>query len=116
MKTLAIIVDKLPECCTKCNYYNQWGGYDGYDKCNAKNETIMGDGEKREKDCPLRLKPKQKEAVTKEQTSKYDYICHVDPYAAGYNDCLNEILGGTKNDRTNGSYKLDLLWSSPFTF
>lgn len=96
MNTLAIIVDKLPVSCTKCDYYNERGGYDRYDKCNAKNETIVGDSDKREKDCPLRLNPKYKHAETIEYTGKYDYVCHVDPYAAGWNDCLNKVLRGGK--------------------
>lgn len=83
MKTLAIIVDKLPVCCTKCDYYQAYGGCHGYDKCHGNNKTIIGSDEKRENNCPLKLEPKQKEAVTKEKTGKYDYICHVDPYAAG---------------------------------
>ena len=81
----AILVMDMPKSCFSCNM------------CNSNDECILQDEdanfkaydswEELRKGCPLKPMPKKKPTIGKE--SENDILC----MNAGYNACIDEILG-----------------------
>ena len=77
----AILVIDMPTDCIKCPLA------DGY--CwNTFPTKGKVDG------CPLRPLPQFEEEAVPYQVSETEVDCYQDPYATGWNDCLEAITGG----------------------
>lgn len=79
----AVLVMDMPENCFKCKLQN-WLNCRIANKCHV--------GEYRPDWCPLRELPEKKETT-------YPQACYTNSYwtdemKAGFNTCLNEMLGG----------------------
>ena len=79
----AVLVMDMPENCFKCKLQN-WANCKITNKCHV--------GEYRPDWCPLRELPEKKETT-------YPQACYTNSYwtdemKAGFNTCLNEMLGG----------------------
>lgn len=76
----AILVLDMPENCFNCKLQD-WANCRIVKGCHA--------GENRPDWCPLKEVPER---------AYHENYCDGGRYDKGYNDCLDEILGGAKND------------------
>ena len=79
----AILIMDMPSSCMECQFcYNE-----DFPMCEAGGRRIKDDDiEKRQEWCPLREVPKKMELYGAR-----------DGIARGYNQCIDEILGGAEN-------------------
>ena len=101
MTKAILLLDEMPKRCIDCpcmymiknSHYCKHYCKATIDKdCYREIENIC----ERSSWCPLKLMPQHKEAVIKKQISKCACMSYLDEYAAGWNDCLNEIKGETE--------------------
>ena len=84
----AILVIEMPSSCSECNFHQ-------YGICHAVRKCITGTPKelKSKPDwCPLKPIPSKKPTIGKE--SENDILC----MNAGYNACIDEILGGLESE------------------
>lgn len=82
---IVINIPEIPENCSKCKYINKLG------TCKYTGLHIIElAGIKRDIRCPIIQRPKKR--TIKEDTSIIG--TYIRKYAEGYNDCIDEILGG----------------------
>lgn len=93
MKTI-LVIDK-PEDCHQCPlFYVEGDGYYGYYACVHKDIVYQDVGDyEQPKHCILKPLPQSINPYMKENS---DYLDR--QYINGWNDCLDEIIGGEKND------------------
>ena len=81
----AILLIDMPSCCVECPCYENT-----LESCSVTDDCAVGYGEiKRLDNCPLKPMPKQLMPGISEE--------YVD-YCQGFNDCINEILGGDTDE------------------
>lgn len=80
----AILVIDMPNECIECPCF-----YD-YLYCKANMKADVLDDE-RPSNCPLKPMPQKKEIDWSDSFGKYNY-------KKGYNKCIDEILGGVKDE------------------
>ena len=88
----AILVIDMPSCCNECRFLND--NYD-YPECIATGETRGYNfkvGEKRMDKCPLRAIPEKYET----DRSKCSDPFYEFEFEYGYNQCIDEIIGGQR--------------------
>lgn len=81
MAKAMLIMDKIPTTCSECKLC----GFDGV--CHAVHEFCQYRFDKKQEWCPLREVPQKKEIVFRDSD-----ITRIEKI--GYNDCIDEILGG----------------------
>lgn len=85
-------VDRVPDSCFDCEMH------DDVDWCPFAREHVELYAKAKELNprCPIKPVPEKKE-ITGTITSKYDgRVYAYEPYASGYNACIDEILGGAE--------------------
>lgn len=82
-----VLVMDIPECCGKCPCFLEVST----DCCGVNGKEI--NSHEKPDWCPLRPVPKR--AKHSEELGDDEYDCG---YVMGFNDCLDEILGGESHD------------------
>lgn len=94
MAKVMLIMDEMPTTCSECNLC----GFDGV--CHAVHEFCQYRFDKKQEWCPLREVPQKKKEEHRilkpyEDTPWHKrFVTEKDVEAIGYNDCIDEILGG----------------------
>lgn len=98
----AVLVMDMPDSCMGCNFL-YCNVESNVDSCQAMEVSKIVDLEKEDKPdwCPLRPLPEklQEEYEDKVKTINGDWISvgsGIDSVAVGYNQCIDDILGGVK--------------------
>lgn len=89
----AVLVMDMPESCMECNFL-YIDGDTMLDSCQALEVARTVDSETYEKPdwCPLRELPEKKETTYPQACYENSYW--TDEMKAGFNTCLNEMVGG----------------------
>ena len=80
----AILVIDMPESCKRCDFWYEWAEEFECTRCGKR--FPKSKFEIKQDWCPLRPLP-----------TKYDVDID-EPYALGYNACIDEIAGGENNE------------------
>ena len=98
----AVLAMDMPDSCMGCNFL-YCNVESNVDSCQAMEVSKIVDLEKEDKPdwCPLRPVPEklQEEYEDKVKTINGDWISvgsGIDSVAVGYNQCIDDILGGAK--------------------
>ena len=87
MSKAILILDEMPISCGTCDMFYADKYFKCY-RCKAHYDETLGDESVRQSWCPLKPMPQKKKDYE-------ELISHVDDYyEKGWNDCIDEILGG----------------------
>lgn len=87
----AILILDMPIDCEGCDMFFVDKDFKCY-RCKA-NDMVIGDEIVRQKWCPLKPLPQKKEVDENHKMAQWNNDCDI-AYNAGYNTCLEDILGG----------------------
>ena len=84
-----LVLNEMPSRCLNCNCVGHINHNGKFNVCRITGEILQEDDYYKSKPdwCPLKLMPSKKPTIGKE--SENDIIC----MNAGYNACIDEILG-----------------------
>lgn len=90
----AVLVIDMPKDCWDCHLVDEWGNCNAIKMTSEKYGVSVKQNDKdRPSWCPLRPMPKKEEKPIKGEDDYNDFCIG---YTRGWNECLDEITGGTE--------------------